>query len=131
MLAHNIQLSRYDRALRQLEHPLNTSRVTSKKDVLGFSMSNGCDYFVGELRRYSGSSQEIEAFYASQPAHGSPLESIEFLFIEDGMLPEDTYLPYTVDTLAEWGVPSPGPGEKLYIVYYWTFGDAHFDYRCR
>lgn len=130
MLAHNTQLSRYDKALRQLEHPMGTSRIASKKDVSSFWSKNACDYFVGELRQYSGASWEIRDFYVDQPREDSSLESIELLFIENGEFPEDV-LPDTLDTLEEWGVSSSGPGEKLYIIYFSTTGASFFDYRCR
>ena len=75
MLPQDRIYSEYKKAFKELPHPpgtefiadynafgvLDKTRVMYKEDF-----AQGCDYRVGEVRVYSGSRENIEAFYAAQ-----------------------------------------------------------------
>ncbi len=131
-MAHDRKLRRYQAALNEAQHPGDTSLIRAEKRV-GLFAGNGnhCDYFVGELRRYSGSRQEIKEFYAgvSIEGHGP----VELLFVENGQFPElaRQTLPHKLDELAEWSVSAAELRAGVYLVYVLAPGfDAGYDIRC-
>ena len=76
----------------------------------------GCDFYVGEVRRYNGGEEVILAAYAHQAVSGNP---IQVLFLEDGRIPDQMKhsLPEPLNDLAEWGLPSEAGQQPLYMVY--------------
>jgi len=131
-LLHDYDLYQYSQAFRRLEHPPGTSLVSSRK-FLGLYLGNGnhCDYFLGELRRYSGDGQAIEAFYADR----APADlSVGVVFVVNGEFPEKTWswMPPTLDSLSDW-LDSPNePRDHLYLIYDWGIItlDPGWDLRC-
>jgi len=131
-MAHDRKLRRYQAALNEAQHPDDTSLIRAEKRV-GLYAGNGnhCDYFVGELRRYAGSRQEIEAFYAGVSIEEYGL--VELLFVEDGRFPEQARqtLPPKLDELAEWSASAAELQADVYLVYVLVPGfDAGYDIRC-
>jgi hypothetical protein len=130
-LLHDYALYRYARAFRRLHHPANTTPISYKKYV-GHITGNGnhCNYFVGELRRYTGDRQVIESFYSGQDYAGL---GDGLLFIENGEFPATgrDLLPYGMDVLSSW-LDSPGePRDHLYLVYTFNLDlDPGWDIRC-
>jgi hypothetical protein len=130
-LLHEYQLFQESRIFRQIKHPPGSSRVAFKQHLgLFFGNGNHCDFFIGEIRRYSGDQQAIKSFY-SEPAG----MDISILFIENGEFPEDfrlNYFPYTYDSLSDW-LDSPNvPRDHLYLLYNSGFLDLNpgRDFRC-
>lgn len=131
-IAHDRKLRRYQAALRDAPHPGDTLLVSAEKRV-GLFVGNGnhCDYFVGELRQYSGSRQEIEEFYAGISIEG--YGPVELLFVENGQFPEPARwtLPRKLDELAEWSVSPVELQADVYLVYVLAPGfDPGYDIRC-
>jgi hypothetical protein len=131
-MAHDRKLRRYQAALRAAPHPGGTLLVSAEKRV-GLFVGNGhhCDYFVGELRQYSGSRQEIEEFYAgvSIEEHGP----VSLLFVENGQFsgPARWTLPPRLDELSEWSVSPVELQIDVYLVYVLAPGfEPGHDIRC-
>jgi len=111
-------------------HPGGTVRVSSHQAV-GLISGNGnhCNYFVGELRRYTGDPQTIADFYAAQA-----VPDLGLLFIENGEFPAlglDEVLPYRLDVLSAWLDSPAAPRDHLYLVYLLGIDlDPGWDMRC-
>ena len=88
----------------------------------------GCDLFVGELRRASGQLDAIPAAYAGQQANGAPLQ---VLLLEEGALPAaaGAMLPQSLGDLAGWELPDPAPAPD-YLVFVLIPGEEGA-YGCR
>jgi hypothetical protein len=133
---HDCRLNQYGSAFRQIQHPSGTSLVKSKELVSRSETNGACAYFAGQLRRYTGSRQDIEAFYADQVNNKPFSQDFKLLFIENGELPVGTaaykwLLPYGVNQISDWQVSSSDLQGNLYLVYFSGVGDAYFDYRCK
>lgn len=66
-LAQDVQLREFEAALKSIQHPTQTKQISLKTlsgDIA--DSKKGCDYFVGEIRSYQGSRDEIINGYASQ-----------------------------------------------------------------
>jgi hypothetical protein len=136
MPVHNYNLSQYDKNFRRIQHPSNTSLVEAKQLVSRSEVNGACVYFVGQLRRYSGSRQEVQAFYANQVNNTLPTHDLKFLFLEDGNFPVSDaacgyLLPYGVRQLSDWQISSSDLEGNLYLVYSCGSGESYFDYRCK
>lgn len=129
-VAHNHKLAEYEKQLRYLEHPPNTSCISLEKAVWGESTANGCDYFVGELRRYTGSTQDIVSFYQNGARSNRFYEDLAFLFFVGDDFPSVS-LPGRFAEPSDWEISPSELQGPLYMIYFWTYGDSFFDYRCR
>ena len=131
-LLHDYTLYREVKAFRQIEHPAGTSRITFKK-YLGLYLGNGnhCDYFIGELRRYTGEQQSIESFYSDKVVADL---GVGVAFVENGEFPEQFRqwnLPYRLDSLSVWLDSPTEPRDHLYLVYIFDIDlDPGWDIRC-
>ncbi len=125
---HNYRLDQNEKVFRQVQHPSGTSLVKSFKEV-STANANDCGYLVGELRRYSGSRQAIQAFYAN-PTKGE--QKVALLFVENGRFPADNIwsLPWAVSRISDWLASLPVPKDDLYLIYIFEIGDGFFDFRC-
>jgi hypothetical protein len=131
VLAHEYDLFRYSQEFRNLDHPAGTSSVAYKAFV-GHITGNGnpCNYFVGNLRRYTGERQAIEAFYANQDYAGL---GGGLAFIENGefKLTDLEWLPPGLKTLSAWLDPPGDARASLYLVFSFHLDlDSGLDFRC-
>ena len=117
VLLHDYALHRYSQVFQRINHPANTSPVFYKKYV-GLISGNGnhCNYFVGELRRYSGDRQAISSFYAGQDYTGL---GDGLMFIENGKFPAAgrNWLPPDLAVLSAWLGSPDEPRDQPYLVY--------------
>jgi hypothetical protein len=133
---NDFRLWRVERSFDSVKHPSGTRLVMRIREVgLLIGNSNHCDYFVGELRSYSGEPERIKAAYAGarvwEPIPEGAGE-VRVVFPQNGKVPnEDAFtVPYLLEDSADWGV-IPKFGEKLYYVYFLSAGqDPGFDFRC-
>ena len=131
-LLHDYILYRESRALNQLKHPPGTSRVAFRK-YLGLYLGNGnhCDYFVGELRRYTGGQAVLESFYSGQVVDDL---NVNLAFVENGDFPEQLRqwsLPFSLNSLSFWLDSSAVARDHLYLVYIFDIDlDPGWDFRC-
>lgn len=119
----SIALQGFERAFQDVQHPAGTERLSLRTKVGDFSDSEqGCDFFVGEIRRYDSSQETILATYADQKVEDNP---IQMLFIENGQIPVPMghSLPEPLDDLKEWGLASDAEQQPLYMVYLLVVGD--------
>jgi hypothetical protein len=130
-LLHDYTLSREAAAFRTLKHPAGTSRI-SLKQYLGLYLGNGnhCDYFVGELRRYSGEPQAIRDFYSGLRVADL---GVNLMFIDASGFSERQMwaLPSRLDVLSQW-LKFPLPEDaRLYLLYIFDIDlDPGWDLRC-
>ncbi len=119
------------RALGTVAHPADTSLLVATRKV-GLLVGNGnhCDFFAGELRRFTGTREQLRAFYAGKEVPsplGSYPEEVRIAFFGEER-PVD--LPYDFDAAEKWGAP-PSQAGQLYIVYLYNGGhDPGMDLRC-
>jgi hypothetical protein len=133
-LEHDLSLNREIKAFRQIKHPPGSSRISSRK-YLGLLTGNGnhCDFFIGELRRYSGEQKTIKSFYQSNPAAVN--DDVGIIFIENGGLPAGIQFwgtPYRLTSLSGWLDSPDEPRDHLYIISRIGFidFDPGWDFRC-
>jgi len=131
ILTHNRELAQYAIDFEKIEHPANTSSVSFNRAV-GLLSGNGnhCDYFVGEMRRFTGERQELVIFYADQEVAG---KSVRIEFVENGEFARlDRWsLPNGLDHPQGWLKSSTDSLNNLYVVYVLDVGyEPGFDIRC-
>ncbi|MHB1457368.1 MAG: hypothetical protein ACYC0V_10690 [Armatimonadota bacterium] len=107
-----------------------------------FGNGNHCDYFVGELRSYSGDRKQVVKKYSTQSFWSSESEEnipVEVLFIDHGKAHEGILywgvvpldLPDPVEDIIEDARKTYGKSEHLYITYIFDPGYATgLDMRC-
>ncbi len=128
---HNQKLASYVAAFREIEHPPGTSEIGFQSLVTLVGNGNHCDYFVGEMRQFTGERQTIVEFYTGQKVQEQPLV---VAFVENGEFPHETslrFLPRGLDNPRNW-LDSPSVSlENVYVVYILSVGDnAGLDIRC-
>lgn len=132
-VSHDLTLRAHEAEFKAMAHPPDTTLVARKSRV-GLLAGNGnhCDYFVGELRTYSGPQEAISAFYDGYRPAGE-LAWLGIFFFEDGVLPEEAYwdLPQGLDSLSGWSRRLAHSREDYYIVCTVDVGyPPGFDLRC-
>jgi hypothetical protein len=131
-LAGSITLREFETEFQDVQHPTGTERLSLRTAMGDFNDSEqGCDFFVGEVRRYGGNEEIILAAYAYQAVIGNP---IQVVFIEGEEIPAGVSdsLPKPLNDLAEWELPSDARRQWLYIVYLLVIdyeGDLQVDCR--
>jgi hypothetical protein len=135
---HDWYLWQFSRSYRRIAHPPMTQRLKYHTE-LGLLIANGnhIDLFAGELRSYSGSPKDIQAWYAaqsvpSQLAKGERVPVAVYI-LKDGKIPseiDEMYYPDCLSTLTEAALAQPH-GTHLYVVYVLdaTGYDPGFDIR--
>lgn len=113
-------LAEMEESLRAIAHPDGTESVKVEKAVgLLIGCGNHRDFFVGELRTFSGNRDEIRAFYAGITIHNpvsDAAQAVEVAFVEpDGKL--DGYLPDCYDRISGWDLSREQQGEPMYLVF--------------
>lgn len=129
MIQHNYRLAQYKESFQRMQHPFNTLPLAVKKGVYAGGFGGTSDYFVGEIRQYTGAKQEVEAFYQEQSSGNPLLGNVELIFVVAGK-PLDDLLPYEVRDISAWEIPSPDLKDDLYLVFFMETGDAGLDIRC-
>ena len=131
MAANNLQLRRYERAFGNLGHPSATTVIASRSAVgLLSGNSNHCDFFVGEMRRYSGDPHRVLAYYAHRQVAN---HTVSVAFVTGGELAEPGlwFLPQNLRHPAQWLGHPAGASDQLYIVLVLDVGhDPGWDLRC-
>ena len=131
-LVHDYKLYREARAFNQLEHPAGSSRIAFQKYLgLYVGNSNHCDYFVGELRQYTGDSQANESFYADKVVDGL---GVSVAIARNGDLLGElrqSDMPFQFDNLPVWSTSFAPARDHLYLVYIFDINfDSGWDIRC-
>jgi hypothetical protein len=122
-LKKNMALREFETAFQDVQHAAGTERLALRTEAGSFADSErGCDFFVGQVRRYDGSQETILAAYAHQEVKGNP---VHVLFIENGQIPVrmSRSLPEPLNDLAGWELPSGAEQQPLYMVYLSVVGD--------
>ncbi len=112
-----LALREFERAFQEAQHPPGTERLATRSAMGEFTESEqGCDFFLGEARRYGGDIETILAFYARQTVKGYPIHAIA---LESGKasLEIGLFLPDSLNDLAEWGIAVDAGMQQLYMVY--------------
>jgi hypothetical protein len=92
MFPHDLKLYEYKKAfVGQVRHPENTEFVgnynflgalDSQRVMYKETFPQGCDYIVGEVRKYIGTEESIKTFYAKQRVKTTQKEKgIRVIFI--------------------------------------------------
>jgi len=117
-LAGSMVLQEFETAFQDVQHPAATERL-SLRTVMGdfYDSVQGCDFYIGEVRRFTGSEEVILAAYVDQEVSGNPLQVV---FLEGGRIPawvRDS-LPEPLNDLAGWELPPGVEQQPLYMVYF-------------
>jgi hypothetical protein len=131
-LTKNITLQEFETAFQDVQHAAGTERLSLRTAAGDFADSEqGCDFFVGEVRRHEGSQETILAAYTHQAVEGNP---IQVLFIEGRQIPVQAShsLPAPLNDLAGWELPSDAGQQPLYMVYLLVVGyEGNWKLDCR
>jgi hypothetical protein len=127
----DLALHDFEAAFEEVQHPAGSERLSLRSARGEFTgEEQGCDFFVGEVRQYDSSEEDILSAYAGQVVSGHP---IQVLSLQEGQIPARLIysLPGTLKDLAGWELPSDA-GEPLYMVYLMIVddeGDPELDCR--
>lgn len=138
-LSNNRKLAHVERSFARVRHPAQSKLIKRLSDVgLLIGNSNHCDFFVGELRSYTGTKQVIANSYRIATVW-SPISNIEqplaeIVFLERGFIPgaAKEQLPYGLREASDWSIPTGTSKQQLYIVYFLDVGTFNqgCDLRC-
>ena len=116
-LAGGTVLQEFKDAFQDVQHPAGTEHLLLRTKMGEFTGSEqGCDLFVGEVRRYDDNMKVILASYADQETSGYPLQVV---FLERGRIPElvSNSLPEPLNDLTGWELSSGVEQQPLYMIY--------------
>jgi hypothetical protein len=116
-LAKNITLQEFETAFQDVQHPAGTERLSLRTKMENYvNNDEGCDIYVGEVRRYNSSEEVILAPYHDQEVNDNP---IQVVFFESGRIPAvvSDSLPEPLNDLVGWGLPPGVKQQPLYMVY--------------
>lgn len=126
---HDYRLWRMGRTFAGVQHPAGTRHVKSYRQLgLLIADSNHVDYFVGELRTYTGSREDVIRRYSSQKFWSDYEQCnlpVEVLFLDKGRVEAGILyhgeigfqLPYPVDCAIDEMKKHGRPADHLYFVY--------------
>jgi hypothetical protein len=127
-LPHDLNLWRLGRHYARLVHPAGT-RVVRRWSEVGNLIANGnhIDYFVGEMRSYTGSRQAIRHFYNGKTIWFPAARrrwGVDFLFVDELKINEmtDLSVPHPVVETATHLGRHQAMRHHLYIVYVFDSG---------
>lgn len=128
VFSHDWNLWRFRREFARLEHPRATKMIARSSELgLLIAASNHIDYFVGQMRSYTGPRVAIRRYYKSRTVW-NPIahrrDSVELLFADEfrkGPL-TDFEWPDPVLELLEKSRETGLPSNRLYIVYVFDGG---------
>ncbi len=116
-LAGGTVLREFKDTFQDVQHPAGTEHLSLRTKMGEFTGGEqGCDFYVGEVRRYDDNMKSVLASYADQTTSGYPLQAV---FIEDGRIPElvSDSLPEPLKNLAGWELPPGVEQQPMYMVY--------------
>jgi hypothetical protein len=131
-LAGSIELREFEKAFREVQHPAGTERLLVQAKMGEFAGGEqGCDFFVGEVRRFDVNKEVILATYSSQTITSNPLQMV---FLESGRMPDQISgsLPEPLNDIADWKLPPGADQQPLYLIYILVVdnaGDLRLDCR--
>jgi len=128
------RLHQFEKGIMSVDHPFDTELIASRARVgLLIGSGNHCDYFVGELRSYRGPKEALVANYSNQSVHNpvtGRAEKLTLVFLEDGVIPRNAYLPDSLKHLEAWGEDCRSVPLQSYLVYLFRSYQANADVRC-
>ena len=116
-MAGKLVLREFETAFQDVQHPTGTEYVSLRTAMGNFGGSEqGCDFSLGEVRRFEGSEDVILAAYMDQEVKGYP---IQVVFLDGGQIPDQVgdSLPEPLNDLADWEIPPDVEQQALYMVY--------------
>jgi len=96
------KLQELETAFQGIQHPAGTEHVSTRSLTGAFTgQEQGCDFFVGEIRSYSGGQDIVLSAYRDQKVSENPLRT---LVLQKGQIPsqESSALPESLNDLADW-----------------------------
>ncbi len=122
-LSHNWNLWRLRNSLASVHHPARTSSLKFVQDVGNLAgTGNQIDYFVGEVRTYSGSKTQVKSFYSGlkvwNPA-ARGFERPQVIFADDTSQEAES-LAWSQE-VNDWSL-FPANNQKAYVVYVFDGG---------
>ena len=110
-------LREFKLAFQAVQHPAGTESLSLRTSMGEFTGSGqGCDFFVGEVRRFNGMEEMIIKAYLDQAASGYPLQVV---FLENRRIPDqvNASLPEALNDLAGWELPPGMDQQPMYLIY--------------
>jgi len=104
-------------AFQEIQHPAGTERISSRNFIGEFTGGKqGCDFFVGEIRSFSGEQEGVLTAYSDQQIIGNPVQTVS---LDNMQIPDSvsSALPATLNNLADWKLPGVAEQRQLYLVY--------------
>lgn len=129
MVLHNYRLAQTKESFQQIQHPPSSVPVTTKAGFYHGELKDSCEYFVGEIRQYAGSRQEVEAFYREQSTGNRLFDDVELIFLIPGQ-PLSDLLPYQIKDISVWDLSTSDLEGALYLIFLMDIGNAGLDIRC-
>ena len=115
--AGKMELRSFESELRDVQHPPETEHISLRAVMGDFGGGEeGCDFALGEIRRYEGSKELILSAYMDQLVRGYP---VQVVLLDDGHIPDQVGepLPEPLNNLAGWELPSDVERQAFYLVY--------------
>ena len=133
-VGNSFNLWQMERALATMHHAPRSLCITQESRVgLLMGGEGRCDYFVGQLRTYSGDRATVRDHYRQatllNPITGRR-EPANLIFI-NGDRVRPSLVPPGLDTLAAWGLDAQRACRPMVIVYVAHATPANADPRCR
>lgn len=122
-LSHNWNLWRLRNSLASVHHPAGTSSLKFVQDVGNLTgTSNHIDYFVGEVRTYSGSKIQVKSFYSGLKVWNPAARSFERpqVIFADDTSQEAESLAWSQEG-KNWSL-LPANNQKSYVIYIYDGG---------
>jgi hypothetical protein len=138
-IRHNRKLEIMHQSFSSLGHPAGTSSIARQKKVgLLSGQGNHCDYFVGELRSYTGETNIVREWYRRLTISGPDQRryDLDILFLKDGSFTDPDAgwkLPNCCDESREWLYRTEDRKNDFYLVFCLLVGfeEPGGDWRCR
>jgi len=108
---------------RSIKHPHGTIMVAEREAMGLFGNGNHCDFFVGQIRTYTGTNKDLKLAYS---ALADPLQ---IRFIDDPEMKIFEGIPF--GNLADWGIDITFlETHKIYVVWDFMNLPPNGDIRC-
>lgn len=126
-----ITIGMLETSFKEIQHPGGTEQIALQKEVGQFAGDNQkCDFFIGEVRSYTGTPENIQTFYAGQKV--KDFGDVRVVMLENNSVPETekTNLPGNLNSLSQWNLPPAAKG-PLYLVYVFSVdNDTYNSLQC-
>lgn len=135
VFAHDAYLRSLNVSVRNLNHPKATSHIAASSQ-LGLISSNGnhCDYFVAEMRNYTGNKQKILAAYKNTQVW-NPMRKqwfpVSIAFVENGKIRSNAEYSVVPELLEGKFQRHLSGKQNVYFVVFFDVGhEVGLDMRC-